>query len=302
MVRELTPELAKIAKEELNENPKQILNDLNQIKEWISKQHHLKARTDDQWLLALLRGCKFSLEKVKVKIDFYYSLRSSAPEITLRLKPTQPEFLDFIRIGTIVILPKPKTGLNPRMILIRPGMYDPQVNSVADVMCALYYLVQILLMEDDTSTILGTKVLVDYEGVTMTHLTQANPSLLRKMILVGQDSLPLRLRGSHHFNLPTGIEIIFTLISGFLNEKAKQRLRIHKNVDDILEFVPKEILPTEYGGDGGSLREILDHWVSKIVEYKTWMQQEEQFGSDESRRIKISSDEVVGSFRSLDID
>lgn len=45
MIRELNPELAKIAKKELNENPKQIDADLQQIKDWISKQSHLKART-----------------------------------------------------------------------------------------------------------------------------------------------------------------------------------------------------------------------------------------------------------------
>lgn len=45
MIRELTPELAKIAKEELNENTNQIPNDLQHLKEWISKQPHLKART-----------------------------------------------------------------------------------------------------------------------------------------------------------------------------------------------------------------------------------------------------------------
>lgn len=45
MIRELSPELAKIAKNELNENPKQIEADLRNLKEWILKQPHLKART-----------------------------------------------------------------------------------------------------------------------------------------------------------------------------------------------------------------------------------------------------------------
>lgn len=45
MVRELTPELSAIAKKDLNEHPKQLANDLTNLKEWISKQPHLKART-----------------------------------------------------------------------------------------------------------------------------------------------------------------------------------------------------------------------------------------------------------------
>lgn len=45
MVRELTPELAAIAKDELNENPQTVPGDLKHLKEWISKQPHLRART-----------------------------------------------------------------------------------------------------------------------------------------------------------------------------------------------------------------------------------------------------------------
>lgn len=48
MIRELPIELAKIAKNELNENPKQIEADLKNLKEWILKQPHLKARTGNQ--------------------------------------------------------------------------------------------------------------------------------------------------------------------------------------------------------------------------------------------------------------
>lgn len=45
MIRELSPELAYIAKTELNEDPKQTPKDVQHLKEWITKQSHLKART-----------------------------------------------------------------------------------------------------------------------------------------------------------------------------------------------------------------------------------------------------------------
>lgn len=38
--------------------------------------------------------------------------------------------------------------------------------------------------------------------------------------------MPLRLKGSHHVNIPTGVDKIFSLISVFLNEKAKKRVGI----------------------------------------------------------------------------
>lgn len=306
MIRELTPELAKIAKEELNENPNQVKDDIHHLKDWISKQPHLRARTDDQWLVAMLRGCKFSLERVKKKLDLYYTLRTKAPDVTLRIKPTDEDFMEFFILGTCFILPSPKDKLIPRVIVIRAGAYDASKNNVADVMCVLYYLVQILLIEDDIATVLGTKIMVDYENVTMNHFMQATPSMLKKMIAVCQDAMPLRLKGSHHINLPSGIEKIFTLISGLLNEKAKQRLRIHKHQEELLQEIPKEIVPREYGGTGGSVVELIDYWARKIKQYKNWMEQELQLGTDESKRqgpppinLELGAD---GSFRQLEID
>lgn len=42
----------------------------------------------------------------------------------------------------MLVLQKPNK-LYPRVILIRAGAYDPAVNHVADIMCMLYYLVQV---------------------------------------------------------------------------------------------------------------------------------------------------------------
>ncbi|OWR47336.1 putative SEC14, partial [Danaus plexippus plexippus] len=44
-IRPLCPELAKKAREELNEDAKTIESDLRSIKDWLSKQPHLRART-----------------------------------------------------------------------------------------------------------------------------------------------------------------------------------------------------------------------------------------------------------------
>ncbi|XP_061707839.1 uncharacterized protein LOC133518224 [Cydia pomonella] len=307
MIRELPPNLAKIAKDELSENPKRLQEDVQHLKEWITKQPHLKARTDDQWLVAVLRGCKFSLERVKKKLDLYYTLRTTAPDVTLRLKPTENKFLEFLRLGTVVILPEAIQKLSPRIILIRPGSYHPNTHNVADIMCILIYLVQIVVVESDAATVMGTKIVVDYQGVTMAHLAQANPTLLKKIVAVSQESMPLRLKGSHHVNLPAGIEAIFQLIKGLLNAKARDRLKIHKKYEELREFVPQESLPIEYGGNGGSIAEITEKWVNKMVEYKSWMQQEETLGTDESRRAgePRTAEEMFGadgSFRKLDID
>lgn len=307
MIRELPEELAKIAKDELNENPERVSEDLKYVKDWIEQQPHLRARKDDQWLVAILRGCKYNFEKVKKKLDLYYTLRTTAPDVTLRHRPLGPDFLNFFRLGTCLLLPKPKDQIYPRVILIRAGVYSPETNNVIDIMCILYYVVQIAIIEDDVASVLGTKIMVDYKGVTLSHFVQATPSVLKKIVAVCQESMPLRLKGSHHVNIPTGVDKIFSLISVFLNEKAKKRLRIYKGCQDLVNDLPKDIVPTEYGGDGGSIAELIENNISKFNEFREWMKQEETFGTDESKRLgkgvkSKAQKSLDGSFRKLDID
>lgn len=54
--------------------------------------------SDDQWLVGFLRGCKYSLERTKEKLDLHYSMRSLAPELFV-LKPTDPVLKEIMDLG-----------------------------------------------------------------------------------------------------------------------------------------------------------------------------------------------------------
>ncbi|XP_026326271.1 alpha-tocopherol transfer protein-like isoform X2 [Hyposmocoma kahamanoa] len=134
-VRPLPPVLAERAKNELNEDPNRLQNDLQSLKEWIAKQPHLRARTDDQWLLSFLRGCKFSLERTKEKLDLFYACRSTAPDF-YRIKHTDPKFNEILDLGVFLILPNFKSDATPsfapQVTIIRPGAYNPDKYSITE--------------------------------------------------------------------------------------------------------------------------------------------------------------------------
>lgn len=51
----------------------------------------------------------------------------------------------------------------------------------------------------------------------------------------------------------------------------------------------------------------LDYWKKKVEEYSAWLKEDEQFGTDETKRVgkpRTSEDMfgVEGSFRKLEVD
>lgn len=53
---------------------------------------------DDDRLRTFLRGCKFSLEKVKKKLDMYYTMRNAVPEFFANRDVDRPELTELFKI------------------------------------------------------------------------------------------------------------------------------------------------------------------------------------------------------------
>lgn len=117
-IRRLPKELQEKAEKELNEVPTRIQEDLDNIKQWISKQPHLQIKRGrtyfyllsmkslcvllgDQWFLSYLRGSKFSLQLAKQKFNVYCTMRIRAPQFFGNRDPFQPELQEFFNRGYV---------------------------------------------------------------------------------------------------------------------------------------------------------------------------------------------------------
>ena len=80
-IRPLNSELQNIANEILHETQEKVEDEVPALKDWIRNSAHLRARTDEQFLIAFLRFCHYDLEKAKEQIDAFYTLRTNIPEI-----------------------------------------------------------------------------------------------------------------------------------------------------------------------------------------------------------------------------
>uniref|UniRef100_A0A1A9ZAN2 CRAL_TRIO_N domain-containing protein n=1 Tax=Glossina pallidipes TaxID=7398 RepID=A0A1A9ZAN2_GLOPL len=107
----------------------------------------LCASIDDQYLIAFLRGCKYSLEKVKKKIDSYCTYKTR-----LYFSSSYPR-----------------------------NSY-PVIYSVEEVLAVNHVLQDILMLEDGYAVVNGLLTIADLEGLTLSHVLQMTAVFLKKWI------------------------------------------------------------------------------------------------------------------------
>lgn len=100
-----------------------------------------------------------------------------------------------------------------------------------------------------------------------------------------------------------------TLFRSLLNDKMKERFNVHSTGDfSILhDSVGKDVLPEEYGGTNGTLKDHNDELISLMESKLGWLKEQTKFKADESKRPGKPKNYseifgMEGSFRQLSVD
>ncbi|XP_055306928.1 alpha-tocopherol transfer protein-like isoform X2 [Sitodiplosis mosellana] len=266
-IRELSPQLARRAQEEIFEKKSEIDGHIKALRQWILKQSHLKARTDDQFLISFLRGTKYNQALARQKIDLFFTMRS---EITKARDFRTMKLAKLLKLGTTIPLPDSTAGEDgPRIFLIRPGHYNPKEFDIVDIFKIYVLFTDFLLTEGRTNC-------------TAEHFAQFKPDFVKKMTHLCQDSSPIRPKGFHYVNTPDGFEFVFNMFKSFMSNEYKELLFVHGyDLESLYRYIPKRYLPTEYGGDAGSIASIIDYWCKRLLDNYESLAQWDEYGTNE---------------------
>uniref|UniRef100_A0A6P7GHK6 Uncharacterized protein LOC114342716 n=1 Tax=Diabrotica virgifera virgifera TaxID=50390 RepID=A0A6P7GHK6_DIAVI len=150
---------------------------------------------------------------------------------------------------------------------------------------------------------LSTKQNIDY--------TSKNPYIFFprnkvKLYFFFQKLLNSRIKQFHFFNCPSYVDLLFKLCKQFLKPKLYERIRIHKSTDTLLDYIPAEVLPSDYGGKEKSVEELQKDWNAKLAEYQEVFDQRDGLKVNESLRpTPLENAEaygVQGTFKNLSVD
>uniref|UniRef100_A0A336MFQ7 CSON014692 protein n=1 Tax=Culicoides sonorensis TaxID=179676 RepID=A0A336MFQ7_CULSO len=294
-------------REELREpaTPEEIERDVAAIKEWLTKQPHLPKDMDDARLRTFLRGCKFSLEKVKKKLDMYYTMRNAIPEFFSNRDINRPEIsqiLDFVHMP-------PLPGLTPngrRVCILRGLDTEIKTSDVTEAMKVALMIGDIRLYEEQVG-VAGDVYILDASVATPTHFAKFTPALVKKFLICVQEAYPVKLKEVHVINVSPLVDTIVNFVKPFLKEKIRERIHLHSSMDSLYKFVPKDMLPIEYGGQAGNIKDLNEQWRQKLKDYTPWFKEQEASKADETLRPggSRSADDLFGmdgTFRKLTID
>ncbi|KAM5246476.1 alpha-tocopherol transfer protein-like isoform 1-T1 [Ctenodactylus gundi] len=241
----LTEELVTKAREELQEKPEWRLRDVQALRDMVRKEYpNLSTSLDDAFLLRFLRARKFDYDRALQLLVNYHSCRRSWPEVFSNLRPSALK--DVLSSGFLTVLPH----TDPRgchILCIRPDRWIPSNYPITENIRAIYLTLEKLIQSEETQ-VNGIVILADYKGVSLSKASHFGPFIAKK------DGFPIRIKAVHVVNEPRIFKGIFAIIKPFLKEKIANRFFLHgSDLNSLHTNLPRNILPTEYGGTAGEL-------------------------------------------------
>ncbi|XP_070154942.1 alpha-tocopherol transfer protein-like isoform X2 [Polyergus mexicanus] len=100
-----TPAQRKRMDKELPPDPDMRERDIRALREWLSKQSHLPNHIDDGKLGRFLYNCKNSIERCKLILERYYTVRTSLPEFFTVRDPLSRDIQDSVGVVNYFVLP-----------------------------------------------------------------------------------------------------------------------------------------------------------------------------------------------------
>ncbi|XP_063388755.1 alpha-tocopherol transfer protein-like [Cydia fagiglandana] len=157
----------------------------------------------------------------------------------------------------------------------------------------------------------GLVAILDFRDVNLIDLLAFSTRhfiLLQQCLTILKDGYGMRLKGLHVLTKSKATDALVTFAKQLLPEKLAGRLHVHRDMDTLYNFVPKEILPSDLGGDATSLSELQETFVNELFskEHKEWMEEGNRATINLSKKPKdYFSDDYIsisGSFRTLTVD
>ncbi|XP_063929737.1 alpha-tocopherol transfer protein-like isoform X2 [Zophobas morio] len=276
--------------------------DIQILAEWMDKQPHLPKATELQ-LVLFLQSCYYRLEAAKTAIDNFFTVRTLCPDIFGT--PSVETLKQQLSVSTINVLPK-KTPEGYSVIVMK--LLDPNPEHYHNVSQINFSDLTLMLSLHQKGTSTGIITVFDMKGLAFGHLTRFNLVAIKKHLFYIQEAAPIRIKGVHYINVVPFMDKIMAMVKPFMKKELVQLLNFHTDsMESLFKFVPKEIMPEDYGGEGPSLATLHEQNRKNLLENMDFFRWLDTLKVDESKRPGKPKNAgeifgVDGTFKKLEVD
>lgn len=269
------------------------------LRNWVLEQVHLPRQEieDDLYIELFLLNNKFDVEKCKQKIDNYYTTKTYYNSYFQNLWEIVPSKASVFKI------PLGQTAEFSRIVLMKLINLNPNDFNMFEIAKAQILNLELLFRIDYS---ISQIAIIDLEGISFEAVKNVKMQELIDYFKILKHCYSGRTSAIHFINIPGFLDFLIKYVRKTFSEKMEGRIKVHKNLDDLFKYVPRESFPTEYGGNGKSLKEYLDIWDKFVREKKDFLQKIPTIKSNESLRTVESPFKdlisATGHFKSLNID
>ncbi|XP_046964432.1 alpha-tocopherol transfer protein-like [Vanessa cardui] len=298
--------LTAIRKQYNLDKPGQMKEAVSILRDWVQQQEHFKKKDFSlHYYENCIITCKGSLERAKSQLDKICTMRTLLPQFFGDYNVKS----DFESLNEIVyVFPLPKlTDDYYRVIIIKN--YDITVLKNSHLMD--YYKEVIILAEylKAHDYVTGFIAILDYsETNIMDIVSKLNPVELKQAMSILIQGYGMRIKGIFIISTSKVVNSMVAILKQVLSAKVADRINVLKDVEDIHNYIPQEILPKDYGGEERCSKDLRNEWLDALSseEHMKYMREMNAAGTDETFRRKDSFNEqyagMPGTFKVLSVD
>ncbi|XP_044763596.1 alpha-tocopherol transfer protein-like isoform X2 [Coccinella septempunctata] len=286
---------------EHNLTQKEFEESVEVLKTWIKQNENIPKEpvTDNQVKMALLNS-KMSIERAKKAIEGYLTCKTLYFDFFQHMVPEE-KFQKTVKLGKSIIMPKLLPNLS-RLHIAKIQDTQAEAENGMDYYFTAMMIAELRMLND---FFLSSSILADLEAFGLKNLIKFTPTVNYKLVHL-LTSLSLRIDTIHIINVPPFWDKANMLIKAILPTKVYEKIKVHYSLDELHEHIPKEYLPSDYGGTEKSLEELQEMWTREIELHADVFRQLINLRAKEVLKVPQFTMDVGmgtdGSFKKLEID
>ncbi|XP_069357205.1 alpha-tocopherol transfer protein-like [Maniola hyperantus] len=304
-ILQLRPDTMQSIHKMYNLDTRSLKEALKILNEWVQKQPHFNKKDfDDRYLETTIVVCKGSIERAKLRLDKMCTMRTLMPHFFGKFN-CKTDFEKLYENVHAIVLPK-LTNDHYRVHVIKFFDVDWEASQFTDFFRHNVIMGEYIRADDYLS---GFITILDFsEANVMSFLTKISPVLLRQAVTIAIEGYGMRIKGLYIISESKFVDSLLALVKQVVSAKIVNRVKVLKSVKDLHEFIPKAILPVDYGGEERSLKTLQEEWLDVLSseEHLSYLEEINKATTNESCRPKDQFFEqyggMPGTFRFLSVD